>query len=326
MSDKRAVDKLDAYWTLYECLLTTSKLVAPFVPFVAETLWQNLVRGVFGERAALSVHLGDYPAADSQLIDEPLSERMALVREIASLGRAARNSAKLKVRQPLAKVEVVLADSTHLDWLRDHTRLIEEELNVKVVEFTTEGHEYITYAVVPNFKRLGPRLGKNMPLVKKLLGELPGGELLNQLKSAGRIALELPGRELVDLDEEDIEIRLEAKEGWSAAQGRQSVVVLSTELTEELLQEGLARDVVRAIQDRRKEIGCDFTDRIAIVVETQDEELIASVKAHGSYIRSETLAVLVQLRPLTEAEAAAGIEVAIGSKRFRLFAGRESQH
>ena len=110
--DQQAEDKLDAYWTLYECLLTLSKLIAPFVPFLAETMWQNLA-GVFGDRAVESVHLCDYPLADAALIDQQLSERMQLLREIASLGRSARMNAKLKVRQPLALVEVILADDTH---------------------------------------------------------------------------------------------------------------------------------------------------------------------------------------------------------------------
>jgi isoleucyl-tRNA synthetase len=321
MSDKRADDKLDAYWTLYECLVTTTKLVAPFVPFVAETIWQNLGRSGLGEQAAESVHLCDYPSADSRYIDEALSERMGLVREIASLGRAARSSAKLKVRQPLAKVEVVLADTAHLDWLREHTRLIEEELNVKAVEFTTEGQEYITYTIVPNFKRLGPRLGKNMPLVKKLLGEAEGGELINRLKSDGKVVLELPGVQPIELDEEDVEVRLEAKAGWSASQGRQCVVVLSTELTDELVQEGLARDVVRAIQDRRKEIGCDFTDRITVGLVTEDRELTAAMKTNADYIKHETLTNTLVLRSLPEVEP---IEVEIGEKSLRLFLKNEN--
>ena len=133
-----------------------------------------------------SVHLCDYPTGDAAAIDEALSARMNLVREIASLGRNARNAANLKVRQPLAKVEVVLADTAHQPWLEEHAELIAEELNVKAVEFTTHGEQYISYSVVPNFKRLGPRLGKNMPAVKKLLGEIDAGKLLAELKSAAR--------------------------------------------------------------------------------------------------------------------------------------------
>ncbi len=166
--DKQSTDKSDAYWTLYECLLTVSKLIAPFVPFVAETVWRNLA-GSFGDRAVESVHLCDYPVVDPQRVDALLSDRMQLLREIASLGRSARMHAKLKVRQPLAKVEVILAESEHQPWLEAHEELLREELNVKAVEYTVEADQYISYQVQPNFKRLGPRLGKLMPAVKKLL-------------------------------------------------------------------------------------------------------------------------------------------------------------
>ena len=156
-------DKTDAYWTLYECMLTTAKLIAPFVPFVAEAVWQNLAVEPFGQRVVESVHLCDYPAGDPAAIDTALSERMAMVREIVSLGRAARMDAKLKVRQPLARVEVVLADAEHQAWLEDHAGLVREELNVKQVEYIQHAEQYINYTVLPDLKRLGPRLGKRLP-------------------------------------------------------------------------------------------------------------------------------------------------------------------
>jgi isoleucyl-tRNA synthetase len=313
-ADKRAVEKLDAYWTLYESLLTTAKLVAPFVPFMAETLWQNLVGeglGAGGSGLAneptkvksspqspapsppLSVHLSDYPTGDAAAIDEALSARMNLVREIASLGRNARNAANLKVRQPLAKVEVVLADTTHQKWLEDHAELIADELNVKAVEFTTRGEQYISYSVVPNFKSLGPRLGKNMPAAKKLLGEVDASKLLAELKSAGKTALKLPDGSSIELDNEDIEVRLTAKEGWAAAQGKSCVVVLATELTPELVEEGLARDIVRAVQDRRKELGCDFTDRIDVGIASDESPIWDAVMGFEEYIKNETLALRI---------------------------------
>jgi isoleucyl-tRNA synthetase len=316
-ADKRAVDKLDAYWTLYECLVTTAKLIAPFVPFLAESLWQNLSAGARSEErgASESVHLCDYPTGDPAVVDEALSARMNLVREISSLGRNARNAASLKVRQPLSKVEVVLVDTAHQPWLEEHAGLIAEELNVKAVEFTTHGEEYIAYSIVPNFKRLGPRLGKDMPAVKKELGRADAAKLLAELKSAGKIALKLPGGAEVELDDEDIEIRLQAKEGWAAAQGKGCVVVLATELTDELIAEGLARDVVRLIQDRRKEIGCEYTDRIQVGLVTDSAGLAAAIDEHRDYLAQETLAVKIVDRPLAKVEATkaklAGDELAI---------------
>ncbi len=181
--DQQADDKVDAYWTLYECLLTLSKLIAPFVPFLAESIWRNLA-GVFGERAVESVHLCDYPRPDTTLIDVRLSERMQLLREIASLGRSARMNAKLKVRQPLALVEVILANDTHQAWLREHDELLREELNVKEIAYTTQGEKYISYLVQPNFKRLGPRVGRLMPAVKKSLAGADGAAIAGRIETA----------------------------------------------------------------------------------------------------------------------------------------------
>ncbi len=305
-ADKRAVEKLDAYWTLYECLVTTAKLVAPFVPFLAETLWQNLA-GVFGKGVGSqesgvreSVHLCDYPVGDAAVVDEALSARMNLVREISSLGRNARMAASLKVRQPLAKVEVVLADTTHQKWLEEHADLIADELNVKAVDFTTEGEQYISYSVVPNFKRLGPRLGKNMPAGKKLLAEIDAAKLLAELKSAGKYSLQFPDGTAIELDNEDIEVRLQAKPGWAAAQGKGSVVVLATELTPELIAEGAARDIVRLIQDQRKDTSCDYTDRIQVGLVTASTALADAIVAHRNFIAQETLANEIVDKPLAK--------------------------
>jgi isoleucyl-tRNA synthetase len=313
-ADKRGQEKLDAYWTLYEALVTTTKLVAPFVPFLAETLWQN-VTGVFKSRPE-SVHLTDYPTGDPSASDEALSARMNLVREISSLGRNARGAANLKVRQPLAKVEVVLADTTHQKWLQEHAALIAEELNVKEVAFTTHGEEYITYSVVPNFKRLGPRIGKNLPAAKKALAEADASKLLAELKADNKTTLKLPTGDSIDLDNEDIEVRLAAKAGWAAAQGKASVVVLSTELTQELVDEGAARDVVRLVQDRRKDTGCDYTDRIEVGIVTESTELQRAVEQFRDFIMAETLANQIVFKPLPNVEA---IDTKVGDAALQLF-------
>ncbi len=319
-SSEQSVDKLDAYWTLYECLLTTSKLIAPFVPFLAESLWQNLAASTFGDRSDSrrpkeSVHLCDYPAADVASIDEDLSRQMAMMREIVSLGRSARMGAKLKVRQPLSLVEVVLADDAHQPWLEKHAELIRDELNVKRVEFTQESEEYITYSVLPDLKRLGPRLGKRLPALRKKLAELDGGELLSKLKTDGTASVSLDDGP-VELDLDDIQVRLQAKEGWAAAQGHSVVVVLATELTEELIREGLARELVRAIQDRRKEMGCEFTDRIAVGVATESPELRAAIEQFRDYIRGETLAIKLDSDALADVES---VVIKVGNDPLTLY-------
>jgi isoleucyl-tRNA synthetase len=294
-SSEHSRDKADAYWTLYECLLTLSKLIAPFTPFLAETIWQNLAVATFADRPSAerppeSVHLCDYPKPDANRIDQQLSERMALAREVVSLGRSARMGAKLKVRQPLSLVEVVLVDDAHQPWLEEHASLICDELNVKRVEFTKKAEQYITYTVLPDLKRLGPRLGKRLPTVKKILSEADGGRLLSQMETEGHITLML-SEGPITLDGDDIQVRLQAKPGWAAAQGHAVVVVLSTELTPELIREGIARDFVRALQETRKELGFQFTDRIDVTYHTTSMELSNAVSQFIDYIKSETLSV-----------------------------------
>ena len=290
-TDKQSQDKRDAYWTLYECLLTTTKLIAPFTPFLAEHFWKNLA-GVFGDDAVESVHLCDYPTGDAKLVDENLSAQMKLAREIASLGRSARMGAKLKVRQPLASVEVILADNTHRDWLEGHKSIISTELNVKEVQFSDDAEKYVSYQVQPNFKRLGPRVGKLMPKVKKSLGSADGGKLLSELTANGKIVIDIDGTE-IPLDEEDVQIGLQAKEGWAAAQGDGCVVVLSTELTPELLREGYARDLVRYIQDERKNRDCEYSDRIDVSLDA-DETIVQAVEENREFIAGETLAESIE--------------------------------
>ncbi|MFN3151957.1 isoleucine--tRNA ligase [Bremerella sp.] len=291
--DKESADKLDAYWTLYECLLTTCQVIAPFVPFLSETLWQNLA-GVFGDKAKTSVHLCDFPATDESAIDTQLSQRMELLREVASLGRQARMNEKLKVRQPLSKVEVVLADDTHRDWLKSHSAILCEELNVKTVEYTQDAEEYINYQIQPNFKRLGPRVGKLMPNVKKVLGQTDAAALLNALQSDGAFTLTIEGESLT-FDNDDIQVRLSAKEGWAAAQGKLCVVVLNTELTPELIQEGYVKDLVRLIQDKRKELDLEYTAKIEVSVVTESSDVQSAVTTYTDYIQAETLTTSVTL-------------------------------
>ncbi|MBA3484358.1 MAG: isoleucine--tRNA ligase [Pirellulales bacterium] len=316
-SDKRSPEKLDAYWTLYECLITTAKLIAPFTPFLAESLWQNLAVGPYREGEAPaepaprerrppahipeSVHLCDYPIGDVAAIDEQLSQRMNLVRHIASLGRQARTAAGLKVRQPLAKVEVILADATHQSWLEEHAAVIAEELNVKAVEFCDEPDKYVDHEILPNFKLLGKKLGKLMPKVKPELAKYSGAELLANIRDNGKIDLVIEG-EAVALTPEEVEIRLQAKPGWAAANDKGVVVVLATEVTPELLAEGLARDLVRAIQDRRKDTGCEFTDRINVGIVSPSTELVAAVDAFREYIAAETLAASLTTQALPAVE------------------------
>jgi isoleucyl-tRNA synthetase len=317
MDSDHQQDKLDAYWTLYEALLTTAKLIAPFTPFLAEALWQNLT-GVFGDRAIGSVHLCDYPSGDRSAVDATLSEQMKLLREIASLGLSARMANKLKVRQPLSKVEVILSDATHQKWLEEHDELLRDELNVKKIEYTKDAEKYITYQVQPNFKKLGPRIGKFLPGCKAALGKADGGKLLAELTTNGKVTLDIDG-EKIELDNEDIQVRLQAKLGWAAAQGTDVVVVLATELTPDLVAEGLARDFVRLVQDRRKEMGLEFTDRVEIGVVGGSDVLRRAVVQFSEYIGGETLAKTFSSDPIPGVEP---VEVEVGDEKVTLYVRR----
>ncbi|MCO8125434.1 isoleucine--tRNA ligase [Stieleria sp. TO1_6] len=301
-SDKNSQDKHDAYWTLYETLIELVKLAAPFTPFLADTLWQRLTEP-FGKRTLASVHLCDFPQPDTSRVDTGLSDSMRLLREIASLGRAARAAKKLKVRLPLAEVTVILADDSQIAWLQNHDALIREELNVKAVHYTTQGDQYVQYTVVPNFKRLGPKVGKQVPAVKKALAEADGNDLLSKLQSDGVVKLSI-GADTIELDNQDIEIRLQAKAGWAAAQGVGAVVVLNTEVTPELQREGIAKDLIRVIQNQRKAIDCQYVDRIRVNIEPTSDEVIEAVDQYREMICQETLADSLDVGSDSEAESA----------------------
>jgi isoleucyl-tRNA synthetase len=244
-----------------------------------------------------------------------LSARMSLVREIASQGRAARMGAKLKIRQPLLKVEVILADRTHQGWLAEHAALLREELNVKQVEFTEKADQYISYTVLPDLKRLGPRIGKRLPALKAALAAADAAALLAKLETEKKVTLELPDGPIA-LDSDDIQVRLQAKPGWAAAQGQAGVVVLSTELTPALIAEGLAREVVHVVQGRRRDINCKYTDRIRIGLVADSAEIKAAVEQFVDYIRGETLAIDLSFEPLASIEP---LDIAIGEHRGQLF-------
>ena len=295
-------DKWDAYNTLYEVLVTLSKLIAPFTPFFAETMYQNLVRHQGsqatrqqGEKqqpvGAVSVHLCEYPVVDEALVDEDLAQEMELVRQIVSQGRAARTSAKLKVRQPLALAEIILARPEHTAWLQAHSALIAEELNIKQIEFTTEADHYVTYSIKPNFKALGPKFGKQAPLIAKALQGIDAADARQQLMDAGWIEVTV-GADTVRLTLDEVDVRLEARPGWSASQGRGGVVVVKTELTPELIEEGLTRELIHHVQALRKDQDLAYEARIAVYIEAPTE-LAEIFSRHQATIQRECLATSV---------------------------------
>ena len=254
---------------------------------MSETLWQNLTAAAGGGRE--SVHLCDYPSANSQLIDDDLSRQMSLLREIASLGLSARMGQKLAVRVPLSRVTVILNDDQDQQWLEQHDELLKTELNVLSLTCTTEVGDYVSYEVVPNFKRLGPRVGKLMPKLKQAFAATDGAAMLADLTANGKTSLKIES-ETIELDSEDIEVRLKAKKGWVAAQGKHAVVVLDPELTPELIRSGYARLINRHIQDFRSEMDLERTDRINVWFLSDQDDLNQAVDENREFLENATLA------------------------------------
>ncbi len=286
---ERDEDKIDAYATLYEALVTVARLAAPLVPFLTEEIYQNLVRRPLGAKAKESVHLDDYPEPDLSRIDAALNEEMATVRDIVSLGLRVRTENKLKVRQPLSKAEVTLSRADLDARVSPYRDLIAEELNVQEVRFVHGAEEHVEYKVKPNFRRLGPRVGKKMPAVKKAMELADGSKLRAALLAKGKAEVEIEGEPLV-LEMEDVEVSVQAKEGYAAAGDETAVLVLSTELTDALLEEGKYRELLNRIQTFRKELGLEYTQRIRLAIRGS-ESLKNIVAARREDLMKETLCV-----------------------------------
>ncbi len=285
----RDQDKLDAYWTLYESLVTITGLAAPFVPFLTEDLYQNMVRTQWPEeKSPQSVHLCDWPVADAALIDEELAKRMKLARNVVALGRAARAGAKIKNRQPLAEAVVVLADPSRAEGLLALSRIVEEELNVKKLVLEAHPEHYVTFEVVPDFKKVGPKYGKLAQKIRGALAGRDGAEFRKELREAGKLALSVDGQE-IELVEDDLELRVRAKEGFAAADDAGAVVALNTEISPELRAECLRQEVVVAIQAARKELDLKYEQRIETAIAPENDEVAAAVNADPEYVKAQTL-------------------------------------
>jgi isoleucyl-tRNA synthetase len=277
-----------AFRTLWTCLQTLSLLLAPYTPFVAEKLWQGLVVAV-DPGAPDSVHLADWPEPDRSAADERLRATMAEVRRLVGLGRQARTDAKVKVRQPLARA-LVSVPAERRDGVAELLDLVAAELNVKRVEFAEGEAGLVAYRLVPNFRAIGPRFGKDAPAVAKAVRQADAGELAPRLAAGGPVAVEAAGLGPVELGPEEVGVVEEPVTGWRVAREGGASVALDLEVTPELRLEGLARDLVRAVQDLRKEAGLRVSDRIELAVEASGE-VAGALAAHRDYLMGETLAV-----------------------------------
>jgi isoleucyl-tRNA synthetase len=307
-------DKSAAYATLYHVLVAFIKLLAPFIPFVTEVMYQNLVAGVVGNAPA-SIHHTLYPGAGLQDLDQRLLDKMRLAITTASLGRAARGSADIKLRQPLAAARVNVGSRQEREDLLELVDVLKEEINVKGIEVVSEVGELVNYKLLPNNRVLGPRLGKMFPKVKAALEAIDPAQAARTLQAGENIVLVVEDHR-VELGGEDVLVQTESRGGLAVASDKGVTVAVDTDITPELLREGYARDLVRAINNMRKDAGFDISDRIELAYEAQGEAAQA-ISDFGEYIQQETLAVRMDAGSMEDA-AYDGF-VTIGSHDVRIF-------
>lgn len=282
------LDKKAAYRTLYEVLLGVAKLMAPFAPFLPEHIYLNLK----GSESLGSVHFEEYPCADGALIDAELEQRMGMVMQIVSQGRAARNKVQIKVRQPLEKI---LVAAKNRDLIAGMEWLVKEELNVKDIQYVENVADYVNYEVKPNFPVMGPRFGRLLKSIAQVLASSDARSVAEAVQTAGHVDLQVDG-ETVRLTAEDLSIRMSEREGFVVDIEGDVFVILDTELTEDLILEGIAREVVSKVQTMRRNSGFNVVDHIELWL-SGDAVLEQGVRTHEAYIRRETLCDRLELVP-----------------------------
>ncbi|MBF0545899.1 MAG: isoleucine--tRNA ligase [Candidatus Riflebacteria bacterium] len=309
-------EQASAFLTLWEALVELTRLIAPFTPFIAEDIYRNLV-GSVDPKAPVSVHLTDYPAVQEHLLDETLERKMGFTRKVVGLGRAARNEANLKVRQPLSEMKVVAPEEWQRKTLDEMSGLIFEELNVKELVPINSDKDLIKYSAKPNFRTIGQSKYKSMiPKIKAFL-ETADGMKIKQALDSGSYKFEIDGQE-VALTSAEIELATTASGDFAVQSEGSLTVALNKTLNRELILEGLSRELVNKIQFMRKEQGFEVVDRISIEYKVLDEDKTAditdSVEKHLSYLKQETLALSISSRPVLDGASdwnINGIKVAI---------------
>ena len=304
-------DKINAYMTLYTALVTTCKVIAPMLPFMAEDMYQNLVRNV-DETAPISVHLCDFPNAHEEMIDTFLERKMDEVLKIVVLGRAARNTANIKNRQPIGHMYV------KAEFLPEfYQKIILDELNVKNVDFVTDMQTFTSYTFKPQLKTVGPKYGKQLSNIKKALSELDGNKAMDKLNEQGFLSFEFDGQN-VELTKEDLLIDMTQKRGFVSEMDHAVIVVLDTSLTPELIEEGFVREIISKVQTMRKEAGFEVTDHVIIYV-GNNKSISSIMKTNESFIKSEVLAETISYEQMDGYQKEWNIngeKVVLGVKKF----------
>ena len=276
-------DKINAYMTLYTALVTVAKAAAPMIPFMTEDIYQNLVKSIDAS-APESIHLCDFPEVHENWIDPKMEEDMADLLEIVVMGRAARNTANIKNRQPIGTMYV----KSEFQLSEFYKEIIEDELNVKEVVFKDDIADFISYSFKPQMRTVGPKYGKLLNKIKTTLSELDGNKAMAELKSTGELKLDIDGQEIVLL-EEDLLIDMAQMEGYVSESDHTITVVLDTNLTPELIEEGFVRELVSKIQSMRFVVGFLVMDKIRVYAKDNDK-IVSIMKNHGDEIKSEVLA------------------------------------
>ena len=269
--------------TLYTALVTVAKISAPMIPFMTEDIYRNLVCSV-DKSAPISIHLCDFPVADESMIDKALEENMEEVVDVVVLGRACRNAAAIKNRQPVAKM-YVKADKTPDE---EFISVIAEELNVKCVEFTDNVREFTTYTFKPQLRTVGPKYGKYLGAIRNILQTLDGNAAMDELDATGALKLDIPDAD-VSLTKEDLLIEMTKKEGFESLGDRGVTVVIDKNLTPELIEEGNVREIISKIQTMRKDSGFEVMDKIKVAF-TDGAAVEAVALKNAEEIKDETLA------------------------------------
>jgi isoleucyl-tRNA synthetase len=304
-----------AFATLRHCLLETAALLAPFTPFLADEIHLNLAGGEaesLGELAD-SVHLRDFPEPDSALSDPDLEGAMSAVRLTVELGRAARAQAKAKVRQPLRRA-VIVANDAEREAISASADLVKAELNVKELDFVEEESELVSYAVKPNYRSLGPRFGKRMPQVAAAVEALDPVHVAAVMADGGEVGINVDGDDHT-IKADEVTLSLQPLEGYEVEAEAGHAVALQLELDDELRREGLAREIVHAVQNARKEAGLEITDRIELSL-GGDEELLDAAREHQQYLAGEVLAISVAY------DGTAGVTAKLDGRELRISVSR----
>ena len=304
-------DKINAYMTLYTALVTISKAAAPMIPFMTEDIYQNLVRNI-DKTAPESIHLCDFPAVHEEMIDQELEDKMDEVLKIVVMGRAARNAANIKNRQPIGKM-FVKAPSALPEFYQE---IIEDELNVKSVEFTDDVRAFTSYTFKPQLKTVGPKYGRQLGNIKKALSEVDGNEAMDTLNEKGALTFDFDGVK-VELTKDDLLIDMAQTEGYVSEGDNTVTVVLDTNLTPELVEEGFVREIISKIQTMRKEADFEVTDHIS-VYQDKNEKIAEILKAHEDDIKEEVLAdqiILGQMGGFTKEWNINGEDVTLGVEK-----------